>query len=84
MQTSIHSLQLEYLSSSSIVNSIALLELPHAGNTVAPDLRGGAAALLLALFAGGESRIGGAEIVERGYEKLEAKLRPLGANIKIE
>ena len=57
---------------------------PHAGNTVAPDLRGGAAALLLALFAGGESRIGGAEIIERGYEKLEAKLRPLGANIKIE
>ena len=57
---------------------------PRAGKTLAPDLRGGAAALLLALAARGESRIGGAEIIERGYESIESKLRPLGAEIKIE
>ena len=56
----------------------------HSADTIAPDLRGGAAALLLALAAEGESRISGAEAVERGYENIEEKLSALGADIKIE
>ncbi len=56
----------------------------HSADTIAPDLRGGAAALLLALTAEGESRISCAETVERGYENIEEKLSSLGADVKIE
>ena len=54
----------------------------RAADTVAPDLRGGAAALLIALLTEGESRISSAETVERGYENIEKKLRSLGADIE--
>ena len=50
----------------------------------APDLRGGMACLLLALRSTGKSEIYSAETILRGYEKLEEKLRALGADIKIE
>ena len=56
----------------------------RAADTVAPDLRGGAAALLMALVAEGESRIRSAEIIARGYESIEKKLRTLGAEIRID
>ena len=56
----------------------------RAAHTDAPDLRGGAAAMILALAAKGESRITSSEIIARGYEKIEEKLRALGADIKIE
>lgn len=56
----------------------------RAAITDAPDLRGGAAALILALTARGESRITSSEIVARGYENIEKKLRALGAEIKIQ
>lgn len=55
----------------------------RAADTIAPDLRGGAAALMTALAAKGESRIRFSEIIERGYESIEKKLRALGAEIKI-
>ena len=47
----------------------------------APDLRGGAALLMCALFASGESIIDSAEIIKRGYSDLVSKLRLLGADI---
>lgn len=50
-------------------------------STTAPDLRGGAALLIAALAAGGESRVDGAEIVGRGYENITKKLREVGADI---
>ena len=50
-------------------------------NTVAPDLRGGAALLIAALVAKGESRIDSAEIIKRGYENVINKLRQVGADI---
>lgn len=50
-------------------------------NVISPDLRGGAACVLCALFAEGKSEIENAEIIYRGYEDLEKKLRTLGANI---
>lgn len=48
----------------------------------APDLRGGAALLLLALFSDGESVIHSAQILKRGYENLVNKLTSLGVDIK--
>lgn len=46
------------------------------------DLRAGATLVLAALSARGESVIFGVEHLDRGYEKLEERLRMLGANIK--
>jgi UDP-N-acetylglucosamine enolpyruvyl transferase len=56
----------------------------HAADTIAPDLRGGASALLIALAARGESRIRSSEIIARGYESIEKKLRTLGAQISVD
>lgn len=55
----------------------------HPARTSATDLRGGAAALITALAADGESEIDNAKIIHRGYESLEEKLAQLGAKIKI-
>lgn len=49
-------------------------------HTSAPDLRGGMAAVLLALMAEGESRVEHAEIIFRGYERPIEKLLSLGAD----
>ena len=49
----------------------------------APDLRGGAACLLAALGARGESIIDDADLILRGYDDLDNKLRHLGADIEI-
>lgn len=48
----------------------------------APDLRSGAALLIAALIADGESIIGEVEHIDRGYENFEEKLIQLGASIK--
>lgn len=56
----------------------------HPATVTAPDLRGGMASLLLALCAEGESIINSAEIILRGYEKLQEKLYALGQSIIIE
>jgi UDP-N-acetylglucosamine 1-carboxyvinyltransferase len=53
-----------------------------AGSVEAPDLRGGAAAVLAALAAEGESVIGRGELVLRGYDSFAEKLRSLGAKIE--
>ena len=47
-----------------------------------PDLRAGAALVLAALAAEGTSEISGVEHLDRGYEKLDEKLRGLGAKIQ--
>jgi len=48
---------------------------------VAPDIRAGAALVVAALAADGETVIDGAHHVDRGYEDLVGKLRTLGADI---
>lgn len=48
----------------------------------APDLRSGAALIIAAIMAEGESEISAIEHVDRGYEKLEDKLIRLGASIR--
>ena len=49
---------------------------------VSTDLRGGAAVVLLALAAEGESVVAGLDHIDRGYDDLEGNLRRLGADIK--
>jgi len=47
-----------------------------------PDIRSGAALVLAALAARGQSIIEGVEQIDRGYENLDGKLRKLGAKIE--
>lgn len=47
----------------------------------ATDIRAGVALVLAGLVAEGETTVFGMDHVHRGYEKLEQKLRALGANI---
>jgi len=46
------------------------------------DLRGGAALVLAALVAKGESEINNIEVIERGYENMDGKLRNVGGLIR--
>ena len=46
------------------------------------DLRAGAALVIAGLAAAGTTEIYGLDIIDRGYERLEDKLRGLGADIK--
>jgi UDP-N-acetylglucosamine 1-carboxyvinyltransferase len=48
----------------------------------AADLRGGAALVLAGLAARGETVVRGAHHLDRGYERLDGKLRALGASIE--
>lgn len=48
----------------------------------ASDLRAGAALVIAGLCAKGETVIGGASHLDRGYERFEEKFRALGADIK--
>ncbi len=54
----------------------------HPSIAVAPDLRGGAALLMCALFAEGESVIENSELIKRGYGDILNKLSLVGADIK--
>lgn len=47
------------------------------------DLRAGATLVIAALAAKGETIIHGIDIIERGYEDFDGRLRKLGAEIKI-
>ena len=54
----------------------------YTGATItAPDLRAGAALVIAALVAEGESVVDDIKYIERGYEDFDLKLRGLGANI---
>lgn len=55
-----------------------------AADMQAEDLRGGAAIILAALGAEGESRITGLKHVDRGYYKIENGFTALGADVKRE
>ncbi len=54
----------------------------HGERLSSPDIRAGMSLIIAALGARGESRIGNAEIVDRGHERLEERLRALGAAIE--
>ena len=46
-----------------------------------PDIRAGVALLIAAMSARGKSIIKNIEQIDRGYEKIEERLNPLGAHI---
>ena len=50
-------------------------------NLESPDLRAGIAFVIAALVARGASRIGNVYQIDRGYEKLDERLRGIGADI---
>ena len=54
----------------------------HGANVTASDLRGGAALVIAALKAEGESSVLDLSHIDRGYADFEGKLRGLGAKIK--
>jgi UDP-N-acetylglucosamine 1-carboxyvinyltransferase len=47
-----------------------------------PDIRAGIALLIAALSADGTSTIQNIEQIDRGYERIDARLRDLGAKIE--
>ncbi len=47
-----------------------------------PDIRAGMAMLLAALAARGQSTIGAAHQIDKGYERIDERLRALGASIE--
>src|SRR6266545_4909924 len=47
-----------------------------------PDIRAGMAMLLAALAADGQSTIGAAHQIDKGYERIDDRLRALGASIE--
>ena len=58
---------------------------PLRGSEVeSPDIRAGMALLIAALGAQGTSRIQNIRQIERGYERIDERLRALGAQIERE
>lgn len=51
-------------------------------NLESPDIRAGMALVIAALCAQGKSEIANIEMIERGYEDIEDRLKILGADIK--
>ena len=49
---------------------------------VSPDIRAGMALVIAALCADGTSTIHNVDQIDRGYERLEVRLRELGARIE--
>ena len=54
----------------------------HGGNITSFDIRTGMTLVVAALVAEGETTIAGAEHIDRGYEKIDERLRALGAEIE--
>ena len=54
----------------------------HGERLESPDIRAGMAMLIAALCAQGESEIGNIAQIDRGYERIDLRLRDLGAQIE--
>jgi UDP-N-acetylglucosamine 1-carboxyvinyltransferase len=54
----------------------------HGERVESPDIRAGMAMLIAALAADGTSEIGNIAQIDRGYERIELRLRDLGARIE--
>jgi UDP-N-acetylglucosamine 1-carboxyvinyltransferase len=54
----------------------------HGSRMNSPDIRAGAALLIASLCADGESVIGNIVQIDRGYERIDERLRALGAHIE--
>ena len=51
-------------------------------HVTSPDIRAGMALVLAALAADGTTRIGNIQQIDRGYQRIDEKLRSLGARIE--
>ena len=58
------------------------VERLRAATITATDLRAGAAMIVAALMAEGESKVGGIQYIMRGYEHIDEKLRSLGGEVE--
>ena len=65
---------------SAIINGPTAL---MADNFQVPDLRGGFSHVIAALAAKGTSEVSGVEVIARGYENFEQKLKDLGATFEV-
>src|ERR671919_513717 len=54
----------------------------HGARLESPDIRAGMAMLIAALAADGTSEIGNVTQIDRGYERIDTRLRDLGARIE--
>ena len=54
----------------------------HGARLESPDIRAGMAMLIAALAANGTSEIGNVAQIDRGYERIDLRLRELGAHIE--
>src|ERR1700746_4103271 len=54
----------------------------RASRVESPDIRAGMAMLIAALCADGVTEIGNIRQIDRGYERIDERLRGLGARIK--
>lgn len=54
----------------------------HAAHQTSPDIRAGMALIIAAICAEGESIIENAQMIDRGYEAIDTRLRALGASIE--
>jgi UDP-N-acetylglucosamine 1-carboxyvinyltransferase len=54
----------------------------HGESMESPDIRAGMAMLIAALCADGQSEIGNIRQIDRGYERIDERLRSLGARIE--
>jgi UDP-N-acetylglucosamine 1-carboxyvinyltransferase len=54
----------------------------HGARMESPDIRAGMAMLIAALCAEGQSEIGNIRQIDRGYERIDERLRSLGARIE--
>ena len=81
-----YALELAKMGFRSLRSPHAIRVLPshlHGAEVVAPDLRGGAALVVSALIAEGNSRILKEQRILRGYEAFAAKLFSLGAQVSV-
>ena len=70
---------IEINSATAVINGVEAL---HGTCAECTDLRGGAALVIAALAAEGESKIKNIYHLDRGYENIEAQLASVGADIK--
>jgi UDP-N-acetylglucosamine 1-carboxyvinyltransferase len=54
----------------------------HGARLESPDIRAGMAMLIAALCADGVSEMGNIRQIDRGYERIDERLRALGARIE--
>ncbi|MFH0953428.1 MAG: UDP-N-acetylglucosamine 1-carboxyvinyltransferase [Verrucomicrobiota bacterium] len=56
----------------------------HGTHLTTPDIRAGMGLVIAALCARGESTIDNAQLIDRGYERIDERLRALGADVSRE